>query len=275
MRRRAFPPPPPGPASIMTARSLSNGHPTLLELLTEGTSVLDVGCGPGTLTIEIARRVSPAPVVGMDINPAMVRAAEAATPPGELPNLVFYVGDVGECAWQAEFDVAVATRMLQWLPDPVAAVRRLAEAVLPGGCVVLRDYDHTRAEWRAEPPEWRRFYSAFLAWRAARRLDNAIAGRLPALVQTAGLVDADITPEITEVRAGDPDFFRVAGMWRMVIEGHGRQMVRAGYLTNGEREGALAAYTQWMQEEGATMTLREATVVARRPREPRRQAAPR
>jgi len=130
--------------------------------------------------------------------------------------------------------------------------------------VVLRDYDHTQAEWSGEPTEWTRFYAAFLGWRAAGGLDNAIAKRLPALAEGADLVDAGITPEITTVRAGDPDFFRAAGMWRMVIESRGRQMVQAGALTEAEREAALSAYTEWMQEPSAIMTLCEASMVARR-----------
>ena len=60
--------------------------------------MLDVGCGPGTLTEEIARRVAPAPVVGMDVNPEMIAAAEQASPPGEVPNLVFYRGDIRQSA---------------------------------------------------------------------------------------------------------------------------------------------------------------------------------
>ena len=255
---------PPEAAGIMTARTLANSHPTLLDLLTPGMSVLDVGCGPGTLTIEIARRVDPAPVVGMDVNPDMVLAAEAASPPGEIPNLVFYVGDIRGSTWDAEFALAAATRMLQWLPDPDAAVAKMAEAVVPGGLVVLRDYDHTVAEWSSEPPEWTRFYSAFLGWRAAGGLDNAIAKRLPALAAAADLVDAGVTPEVTTVCAGDADFFRAAGMWRMVIESRGRQMVHAGHLTEAERGAALSAYTRWMQEPSAIMTLRETSMVARR-----------
>jgi hypothetical protein len=200
----------------------------------------------------------------MDVNPDMVRAAEASSPPGEIPNLVFYVGDIRESTWDAEFALAAATRILQWLPDPDAAVAKMAEAVVPGGLVVLRDYDHTVAEWSSEPPEWTRFYSSFLGWRAAGGLDNAIAKRLPALAAAADLVDAGVTPEVTTVCAGDADFFRAAGMWRMVIESRGRQMVHAGYLTESERGAALSAYTRWMQEPSAIMTLHETSMVARR-----------
>ena len=81
---------------IMTARTLANSHPSLLRLLEPDTSVLDVGCGPGTLTVEIARRVDPGAVVGMDLNPEMIRTAEEASPPGNIPNLIFYTGDIRE-----------------------------------------------------------------------------------------------------------------------------------------------------------------------------------
>lgn len=249
---------------IMTARTLENSHPTLLGLLACGMSVLDVGSGPGTLTVEIARRVAPGPVVGMDVNPAMIREAEAASPPGDIGNLVFYVGDIRESAWNEEFALANAARMLQWLPDPERAVERMARAVVPGGRVVLRDCDRTRAEWRAEPAAWTRFYTAFLQWRADRGLDNAIAKRLPALAEGAGLVDVEMTPYVITVRAGGPDFFRAAGAWRMVAESHGRRMVAAGALREAERRTALDAYTEWMQRPDAAYTSHEACVVARR-----------
>jgi SAM-dependent methyltransferase len=264
----------PGAAGIMTARTLANSHPTLLGLLAPGMSVLDVGCGPGVLSAEMARRIAPGHVVAVDVNPAMIRAAEAARRPGEIPNLVFYTGDIRESGWDAEFDLANTARMLQWLRDPGAAVARLARAVEPGGWVVLLDYDHTRAEWSEEPEAWTRFYSAFLGWRAAAGLDNAIAKRLPALAQGAGLADVEITPLVTTVGAGERDFFRVAGMWRMVIESRGTQVVAAGHVDEGERRAALDAYTEWMAEPGAVLTLHETCVVARRPEPHHRSGQP-
>ena len=255
---------PPGTTGIMTPRTLANSHPTLLGLLDPDMSVLDVGCGPGTLTAEIARRVEPGYVVGMDVNPDMVRAAEEASRPGEIANLAFCAGDIRESRWDGEFDLANTARMLQWIPDPAAAITRMARAVVPGGLVVLLDFDHVMARWPGAAPAWTRFYAAFLDWREAAGLDNAIARRLPSLCQAAGLEDIKVTPQITTVRAGDADFFRVAGIWRMLIESRGRQIVRAGYLTEAERQAALGAYTEWMKEPGAVQTIHEACVVARR-----------
>lgn len=252
---------------IMTARTLLNSHPTLLGVLAAGTSsVLDVGCGPGTLTAEIARRVAPGAVVGMDISPAMIRAAETAHPPGSIPNLVFYNGDIRAGEWDGEFDLVNAARTLQWIPGPDAAMTRIARAAVPGGVIVALDYDHTRAAWSDPPAAWTRFYAAFLAWRAAGGLDNAIARRLPALAEAAGLREIERRPQVTTVTAEDADFFRVAGQWRMVIDSRGRQMVAAQHLTERERTAALDAFTAWMQRPDATQTLYEACVVARRPR---------
>jgi SAM-dependent methyltransferase len=250
---------------IMRARTLANSHPTLLELLAPGMSVLDVGCGPGTLTAEIARQVDPGAVVGMDLNPEMIQAAEAASPPGEIPNLVFYRGDIRQSEWEAEFDVVNAARVLQWIPEPGPALARMARAAARGGLVVVLDYDHTRAEWSDPPEGWARFYQAFLGWRAAGRLDNALAGRLPDLFEAAGLVDIRIVPQRQTVRAGEADFFRAAGIWRMVIDSRGRQMVVAGALTEEERRAAFDAYTAWMQGSEATQTTHEACVVGRVP----------
>ncbi|PWU19147.1 MAG: ubiquinone biosynthesis methyltransferase UbiE [Candidatus Rokuibacteriota bacterium] len=250
---------------IMAARTLANSHPTLLGLLRPGMSVLDVGCGPGTLTAEVARRVDPGHVVGMDVNPEMVRAAEEAHPPCRTPNVVFYTGDIRESCWDGEFDLVNATRVLQWIPDCGAALCRMAHAAASRGPVVVRDYDHTQAEWSDPPAAWITFYRAFLAWREAGGLDNAIATRLPALCRAAGLEDARLVPQITTVRASDADFFRVAGLWRLVIESRGRQMVAAGYITEPDRRAALDAFTDWMREEDASQTVHEACIVAHRP----------
>jgi SAM-dependent methyltransferase len=252
-------------AGILTSRTLANSHPTLLRLLRPGLVVLDVGCGPGTLTREIARRVAPGTVVGLDADREMIRVAKDRRRPRPHENVTFRHGDIRHGRWDRVFDVVNAGRTLQWIPDAAGAVHRMARAAAPGGAVVVLDYDHTKAEWSDPPRAWLAFYQAFLDWREASGLDNAIAGRLGSLCRAAGLADVTVTPQVTIVRSGDADFFRVAGLWRMVIESRGRQMVAAGHLGEADRRDALAAFTGWMQEPDAVQTVHETCAVARRP----------
>src|SRR4029453_3349165 len=83
-----------------------------------------------------------------------------------------------------------------------------------------------------------------------------LAGMLEAL----GLREIRVHPCVETVRVADPDFFRAAGMWRLVIDNPGRQMVAAGVLGEAERAEAFAAYTEWMQTPDASQTLHESTV---------------
>jgi ubiquinone/menaquinone biosynthesis C-methylase UbiE len=250
---------------IMTARTLANSHPTLRALLRPGLDVLDVGCGPGTLTIETARRALPGRVVGLDVNPEMLAAAREASPPGALPNLTFLAGDIREGGWDDEFDLVNAARVLQWIPDAARALTAMVAAARAGGLVVVLDYDHTLARWTDAPAPWTRFYDAFLAWREAGRLDNAIIRRLPGLFEAAGLAEIRVVPQVSAVGADDADFYRSAGMWRLAADSRGRQMVEAGWLTEAGREAAVAAYTVWMQTPGVSLTLHEACILGRRP----------
>jgi ubiquinone/menaquinone biosynthesis C-methylase UbiE len=245
---------------ILTARTLANSHPGLLEHLRPGLSVLDVGCGPGTLTAEIARRVAPAPVVGMDVNLEMIAAAEQASPPDAVPNLVFYRGDIRRSDWEDEFDLVNASRVLQWIPDAGVALAAMARAAGPGGRVMAQDWSHEKSDWSRPPAAWTRFHGAFLEWRAAAGLDNAIADHLPGMLEALGLREVRVSANAVIVRAADPDFFRAAGMWRLVADSRGRQMVSAGVLAEAEREEAVAAYTEWMQTPDATQTMHEASV---------------
>ena len=250
---------------IMTARTLANSHSCLLGMLRPALDVLDVGCGPGTLTIEIARRALPGRVVGLDVNPEMLSAAREAEPPGGLPNLRFLEGDIRDGGWEDEFDLVNAARVLQWIPDAPRALEPMVAATRPGGRLIALDYDHTLAHWAESPVSWRHFYGAFLEWRAAGQLDNAIIRRLPEDFAAAGLDDVQTVEHVRTVRANETDFYRIAGMWRLAAESRGRQMVAAGALTDRERDAVVADYTDWMRRPGAAVTVHEGCVIGRRP----------
>jgi hypothetical protein len=125
----------------------------------------------------------------------------------------------------------------------------MAAAVRPGGRVVVLDYNHDRNSWSPEPPpEFRKFYAAFLAWRASNGWANDIADRLPELFAAAGLA------EIESVACDDHDS---PDVWGGVIEGPGRQ-----FYPEDERAHVSAAYHDYV--EGARQTLAMKTVIGKR-----------
>jgi ubiquinone/menaquinone biosynthesis C-methylase UbiE len=125
-------------------RTVANSAAYLSPHLTPGLRVLDVGCGPGTITAEFADRVgldsSGGSVVGMDASAEVVALASDAA---SRPNLTFAVGDVYAIdAPDDAFDIVHAHQVLQHLADPVAALREMWRVCRPGGVVAARDADY-------------------------------------------------------------------------------------------------------------------------------------
>lgn len=98
-------------------------------------AVLDLGCGPGTQTAELARRWPGARVVGVDSSDAMLARAAAHRVPGRLE---FVLGDLRHYAPDAPVDVLVTNATLQWVPDHLQLLDRLASLLSPGGVLALQ-----------------------------------------------------------------------------------------------------------------------------------------
>jgi trans-aconitate 2-methyltransferase len=94
-------------------------------------AVVDLGCGPGTLTAALARRWPGAEVRGIDSSAEMIEAARALPDAG--PRLSFALGDVRDFTPGGGVDVIVSNSVLQWVPDDLAVVARWAGFLRPGG----------------------------------------------------------------------------------------------------------------------------------------------
>jgi len=117
-------------------RSLASG--TLSSLLLEGHErVLDVGCGDGTITMQLADRISPpGGVVGIDPSSSMIAAARKLG--ANRPNVDFHIGDVLTMRYRQEFDLVVSFNALHWVHDLDMAFQRIAEALIDGARAVLQ-----------------------------------------------------------------------------------------------------------------------------------------
>jgi len=115
----------------------------LLPHLEPGMEVLDLGCGPGSITVGLARYVAPSLVVGIDRAQAAIDHATAHGAEQRLDNLRFELADVYALPFPAEsFHVVYAHQLLQHLADPVAALSEAARVLRPGGYLAVRDADY-------------------------------------------------------------------------------------------------------------------------------------
>ena len=109
----------------------------LLDL--EGSErVLDVGCGQGKITAEIAARVPRGAVVGVDPSQDMIAFASSHFGPAVRPNLEFELGDARRLRFRGEFDLVVSFNALHWVPEQDAALRSMRSAMKPNGLAQLR-----------------------------------------------------------------------------------------------------------------------------------------
>ena len=97
--------------------------------------VLDIGCGDGRVTAEIANRVPRGSVVGVDASHEMIAFAQTHA---AQSNLSFEVANAARLVFQNEFDLVVSFNALHWLPDPGAPLRCMRTAMKPSGRAQLR-----------------------------------------------------------------------------------------------------------------------------------------
>jgi ubiquinone/menaquinone biosynthesis C-methylase UbiE len=134
-----------------TWRTAKNSAGFLLPHLKNGDSLLDVGCGPGTITMDLAELVSPGRVVGIDRSEEVIQRARDAAQTKELSNLEFNIGDVYNLEHEdSSFDVVYAHQVLQHLSDPVRALTEMRRVLREGGWLAVRDADYGEFTW--SPP---------------------------------------------------------------------------------------------------------------------------
>jgi trans-aconitate 2-methyltransferase len=112
---------------------------SLSSLPLAGTErVLDLGCGDGTITAEIAARLARGAVLGVDASSAMIAFAARTFPPASRPNLTFRVVDAAQLGFADAFDLVVSFNCLHWVRDQGAALRGIRTALASGGLTHLR-----------------------------------------------------------------------------------------------------------------------------------------
>jgi len=228
-------------------RTAENSASYLLDHLRPGLDLLDVGCGPGTITAQLSQRVAPGRTVGIDASAAVVDEATATFTGSHYPGLEFRVDDAYRLDLPDDsVDVVHAHQVLQHLTDPVAALREWARVCRPGGLIAARDADYAAFVWYPADPVLDRWLEVYRAAHQANGSEPDAGRRLLSWAHAAGLDDVRATASTWCYSSPDEREWW-ADLWadRMTTSAVGEQAIRDGLATAGELADIAAAWRLW------------------------------
>lgn len=156
----------------------------------EGAVVADIGCGPGAVSIALARQVGPTGrVLAFDRTPEVVDTARAVTERAGVANVAVEMADADATGVEpGTVDVAMIRHVLAHNGGrEEAIVAHAATLVRPGGCVYLIDVDGSGVRSRPSDPDLDDMNDRYWQWHAQQGNDASVGLRLPELLDGAGL----------------------------------------------------------------------------------------
>ena len=235
------------------ARTVANSAAYLIDRLVPGADVLDVGCGPGTITADIAGRVAPGRVLGIDASPDAIVAARAELDALGHTDTEVRVDDVYALAIEdASFDVVHAHQVLQHLTDPVAALREMRRVCRPGGVVAARDGIYRAMSWFPADPLLDRWLELYCEVAEGNGGDPDAGSRLLAWARAAGCDHVETSASAwCFATPGERAWW--GGLWadRTTGSRFGEQALERGLASQDELVEVAAAWGRWSEHPDA------------------------
>jgi SAM-dependent methyltransferase len=246
--------------AMMARRTAESRAGFILPFLRPGMRVLDIGCGPGTITLGLARAVSPGgSCVGIDMAASQIELARAAARDLDADGVAFETGSVYALPFaDGSLDLVHSHAMFEHLARPDAALAEIRRVLRPGGIVGICSSDWAGAIVDPRTDDVEIALRCHLQLRRRAGGDPFTGGRLPGWIEDAGFVDASATVQ-HEVEMSYGAFGRYVGTRIEAAAHEAPEAERAALL-----EGAAAA-RRWSAHEGGSLSQPWTAVTARRP----------
>lgn len=246
------------------SRNVANSAAYLAGELRPGLDLLDVGCGPGTITVDFARLLGPGRVIGIDLSDEVLTAARRHAADQRV-DVTFESGDVYELGFDdASFDVVHAHQVLQHLSDPVAALKEMRRVTRPGGIVAVRDCDYSCFSWAPLDQRLDRWQELYRATARRNGGEPDAARFLKRWALEAGF--SDVRASSSTWTFADSESCRWWGGLRAdrcELSDLGDQIVAFKLADRSELSEIAHAWRQWAEQPDAYFSVPHGEVLAR------------
>jgi SAM-dependent methyltransferase len=246
-------------------RTAENSAAYLLPYLGPGMTVLDVGCGPGTITADLAALIAPGRLTASEISAdalALAREEIAARGHG---NIDFAVSDVHALDFpDGAFDVVHAHQVLQHVGDPVQALREMRRVAKPGGILAARDSDYAAFAWFPALPELTEWMALYQRVARSNGGEPDAGRRLLSWAREAGLCEVTATSS-TWCFATPEDRAWWGGMWaERILQSHmARQAITSGAANEADLRRISAGWLTWADAPDGWLSLLHGEILCR------------
>jgi ubiquinone/menaquinone biosynthesis C-methylase UbiE len=244
---------------------VANSAAYLIPYLTPGRQVLDIGCGPGTITTDLAQRVTSGNVVGIDNDPAPLGEARAEAQRHGVHNISFAVADVYHLDFaDGTFDVVHAHQVLQHLADPVAAFREMRRVCKDAGVVAARDADYAAMTWHPPQAALDRWLDLYRRIARSNRAEPDAGRRLLSWARAAGF--SEITSSATAWCYATPEERTWwGGLWadRVTSSALATQAVDQQFATPEDLHEMARGWRQWAEQDDGWFAVLHGEVLCR------------
>jgi ubiquinone/menaquinone biosynthesis C-methylase UbiE len=211
---------------------------------------LDVGCGGGDVSLDLARLVEPGGrVVAMDFDEVKIAIARDEARAQNIVNVEFRVADIDDCGISAEFDLAYARFILTHLHSPARALVKMREAIRPGGVIVVADTDLRGLFWEPDNPGLRRYVELYTETLKRRGGDANIGPRLPGLLTCSGFENVQISVAQWAATSGDMKL-----LIPITMENIADAVIAEGLATRAEADKLVAQLYEFANDPNTVLS---------------------
>ena len=247
-------------------RTAENSAGHLLALLRPGMHLLDVGCGPGTITMDLADLVGPeGRVTALERTEDALDLSRAEALRRGTHNVDFVVGNVQDLDIPDDtFDVVHAHQVVQHVDDPVQALREMRRVCRPGGVVAVRESDYAAFAWHPQVSELDHWLRVYHEVARSNHAEPDAGRRLLSWARSAGFTDVTAGSS-TWCYATAADRAWWGGLWadRMLESDLARQAVERGFATDRDLAEIADGWRRWAAHEDGWFSVLHGEILAR------------